>query len=52
LAANLAMLEGAKLAESIASGPGDLDEAVRALEEQMSTHAGGHRVVIGNHGAP
>lgn len=33
--ANLAMLEGAELAESIATGPGDLDQAVRAFEEQM-----------------
>ncbi|WP_031087000.1 FAD-dependent oxidoreductase [Streptomyces sp. NRRL WC-3549] len=33
--ANLAMLEGAELAESLAAGPGDLDEAVRAFEEQM-----------------
>ncbi|WP_189302315.1 FAD-dependent oxidoreductase [Streptomyces cinerochromogenes] len=33
--ANLAMLEGAELAESIATGPGDLDMAVRAFEEQM-----------------
>ncbi len=40
--ANLAMLEGAELAESIAaaSGPGDLDEAVRAFEEQMWARAG------------
>ncbi|MFD7118221.1 FAD-dependent oxidoreductase [Streptomyces sp. NPDC059922] len=39
--ANLAMLEGAELAESIATGPGDLDEAVRAFEEQMWARAGG-----------
>ncbi|MEU8487976.1 NAD(P)/FAD-dependent oxidoreductase [Streptomyces sp. NPDC048641] len=39
--ANLAMLEGAELAESIAAvGPGDLDEAVRAFEEQMWARAG------------
>jgi 2-polyprenyl-6-methoxyphenol hydroxylase-like FAD-dependent oxidoreductase len=33
--ANLAMLEGAELAESIATCSGDLDEAVRVFEEQM-----------------
>ncbi|GGX92154.1 monooxygenase [Streptomyces minutiscleroticus] len=40
--ANLAMLEGAELAESIAaaSGPEELDEAVRAFEEQMWARAG------------
>jgi 2-polyprenyl-6-methoxyphenol hydroxylase-like FAD-dependent oxidoreductase len=38
--ANLAMLEGAELAESIATGPGDLDEAVRVFEEQMWARAG------------
>lgn len=38
--ANLAMLEGAELAESIAAGPGDLDEAVRAFEERMWARAG------------
>ncbi|MFI1676407.1 FAD-dependent oxidoreductase [Streptomyces sp. NPDC020607] len=40
--ANLAMLEGAELAESIvaAPGPGELDEAVRAFEEQMWARAG------------
>ncbi|OPG05864.1 NAD(P)/FAD-dependent oxidoreductase [Microbispora sp. GKU 823] len=40
--ANLAMLEGAELAESVAaaSGPGDLDEAVRAFEEQTWARAG------------
>ncbi|WP_433235894.1 FAD-dependent oxidoreductase [Streptosporangium sp. CA-135522] len=40
--ANLAMLEGAELAESVtaAPGPGDLDEAVRAFEEQMWARAG------------
>lgn len=38
--ANLAMLEGAELAESIAAGPEDLDEAVRAFEEQMWERAG------------
>ncbi|MBF6049417.1 NAD(P)-binding protein [Streptomyces sp. NRRL B-1677] len=38
--ANLAMLEGAELAESIATGPGDPDGAVRAFEEQMWARAG------------
>ncbi|MFG2589490.1 FAD-dependent oxidoreductase [Streptomyces sp. NPDC048438] len=39
--ANLAMLEGAELGEAVAAaGPGDLDEAVRAFEEQMWTRAG------------
>jgi 2-polyprenyl-6-methoxyphenol hydroxylase-like FAD-dependent oxidoreductase len=38
--ANLAMLEGAELAEAIAADPGDLDEAVRAFEEQMWARAG------------
>lgn len=38
--ANLAMLEGAELAEAVASGPDDLDEAVRAFEEQMWARAG------------
>jgi 2-polyprenyl-6-methoxyphenol hydroxylase-like FAD-dependent oxidoreductase len=38
--ANLAMLEGAELAETVAAGPGDLDEAVRAFEEQMRARAG------------
>ncbi|WP_182902112.1 NAD(P)/FAD-dependent oxidoreductase [Microbispora sp. H10830] len=40
--ANLAMLEGAELAESVAAAPGpdDLDEAVRAFEEQMGARAG------------
>ncbi len=37
--ANLAMLEGAELAESIAAS-GDLDEAVRAFEERMWVRAG------------
>ncbi|MFC5185516.1 FAD-dependent oxidoreductase [Actinomadura harenae] len=37
--ANLAMLEGAELAESIAAG-GDLDEIVRAFEERMWARAG------------
>ncbi|TYB57635.1 FAD-dependent monooxygenase [Nonomuraea sp. PA05] len=37
--ANLAMLEGAELAESVAAG-GDPDEAVRAFEEQMQARAG------------
>ncbi|MFI7029532.1 FAD-dependent oxidoreductase [Microbispora rosea] len=42
LGANLAMLEGAELAESVAaaSGSGDLDEVVRAFEEQMWARAG------------
>lgn len=40
--ANLAMLEGAELAESIAAAPGpeDLNKAVRAFEEQMWARAG------------
>ncbi|GAA2775409.1 hypothetical protein GCM10019017_20280 [Streptomyces showdoensis] len=46
--ANLAMLEGAELAESVATvaataaetGPGALDEAVRAFEERMWERAG------------
>ncbi|MER6812633.1 NAD(P)/FAD-dependent oxidoreductase [Spirillospora sp. NPDC000708] len=38
--ANLAMLEGAELAEAIATRPGDLDEAVRAFEERMWARAG------------
>ncbi|OON81768.1 FAD-dependent oxidoreductase [Streptomyces tsukubensis] len=40
--ANLAMLEGAELAESIAAAPGpeELDEAVRAFEERMWERAG------------
>jgi 2-polyprenyl-6-methoxyphenol hydroxylase-like FAD-dependent oxidoreductase len=40
--ANLAMLEGAELAEAVAAAPdpGDLDEAVRAFEEQMWARAG------------
>ncbi|MEU8242600.1 NAD(P)/FAD-dependent oxidoreductase [Actinoplanes missouriensis] len=38
--ANLAMLDGAELAESIASDPADLDQAVRAFEEQMWARAG------------
>ncbi|MFH9552756.1 FAD-dependent oxidoreductase [Streptomyces sp. NPDC017435] len=38
--ANLAMLEGAELAESIATSPEDLDEAIRAFEEQMWARAG------------
>lgn len=39
--ANLAMLEGAELAESLAavSGPGGLDTAIRAFEEQMWARA-------------
>ncbi|MFI7427849.1 FAD-dependent oxidoreductase [Micromonospora sp. NPDC049836] len=39
--ANLAMLEGAELAEAIAADPADLDEVVRAFEEQMCARAGG-----------
>ena len=39
--ANLAMLEGAELAESVvAAGPGDLDQAVRVFEEKMWARAG------------
>ena len=38
--ANLAMLDGAELAESIAASPADLDEAVRAFEERMWPRAG------------
>ncbi|WP_262061448.1 FAD-dependent oxidoreductase [Streptomyces sp. STR69] len=40
--ANLAMLDGAELAESIATAPGtgDLDETVRAFEERMLARAG------------
>jgi 2-polyprenyl-6-methoxyphenol hydroxylase-like FAD-dependent oxidoreductase len=40
--ANLAMLEGAELAESlaVASGPDELDDAVRAFEERMRARAG------------
>ncbi|MFF5114359.1 FAD-dependent oxidoreductase [Streptosporangium sp. NPDC000509] len=39
--ANLAMLEGAELAEAVAAAPGpeELDEAVRAFEERMWTRA-------------
>ncbi|WNM34674.1 NAD(P)/FAD-dependent oxidoreductase [Streptomyces sp. Li-HN-5-11] len=37
--ANLAMLEGAELAESVATGPGDPDETVRAFEERMWARA-------------
>ncbi|MEU4475075.1 NAD(P)/FAD-dependent oxidoreductase [Micromonospora sp. NPDC023888] len=39
--ANLAMLDGAELAESIAAAPHDLDEAVRAFEERMWARASG-----------
>lgn len=38
--ANLAMLEGAELAESLAAGPEDPDAAVRAFEERMWARAG------------
>jgi 2-polyprenyl-6-methoxyphenol hydroxylase-like FAD-dependent oxidoreductase len=37
--ANLALLEGAELAESIATSSGDLDETVGAFEEQMQVRA-------------
>ncbi|WP_141581854.1 NAD(P)/FAD-dependent oxidoreductase [Actinomadura sp. WMMA1423] len=37
--ANLAMLEGAELAEAVAAGPGDPDQAVRAFEERMWARA-------------
>ncbi|MFI7422448.1 FAD-dependent oxidoreductase [Nonomuraea sp. NPDC049684] len=38
--ANLAMLEGAELAESLAADPGDPDGVVRAFEERMWERAG------------
>ncbi|MEU7316984.1 FAD-dependent monooxygenase [Streptomyces sp. NPDC007083] len=38
--ANLAMLEGAELAESLATGSGDPDEAVRDHEERVWARAG------------
>ncbi|MFF9107184.1 MULTISPECIES: FAD-dependent oxidoreductase [unclassified Streptomyces] len=38
--ANLAMLEGAELAEALATGSGNPDEAVRAFEERMWARAG------------
>jgi 2-polyprenyl-6-methoxyphenol hydroxylase-like FAD-dependent oxidoreductase len=39
--ANLAMLEGAELAETVAgSGRGDLDDSIRSFEEQMRARAG------------
>lgn len=38
--ANLAMLDGAELAEAITTGPGDPDEAVRAFEQRMTARAG------------
>jgi len=38
--ANLAMLDGAELAEAVAAGPGDPDGAVRAFEERMWERAG------------
>ena len=38
--ANLAMLEGAELAESVAADPDDLDDTVRAFEERMWARAG------------
>ena len=39
--ANLAMLEGAELAETVAAcGPGDLDDGIRAFEQQMWARAG------------
>ncbi|MFE6521295.1 FAD-dependent oxidoreductase [Streptomyces sp. NPDC057794] len=37
--ANLAMLEGAELAEAIATGPENLNEALHAFEEQMWARA-------------
>ncbi|MET9131956.1 FAD-dependent oxidoreductase [Streptomyces antibioticus] len=37
--ANLAMLEGAELAESLATDPDDLDDAVRAFEQRMWARA-------------
>ncbi|MFD5665163.1 FAD-dependent oxidoreductase [Streptomyces anthocyanicus] len=38
--ANLALLEGAELAESLADGSADPDDAVRAFEERMWARAG------------
>jgi 2-polyprenyl-6-methoxyphenol hydroxylase-like FAD-dependent oxidoreductase len=38
--ANLAMLEGAELAEALAAGPGDPDAAVRTFEQRMWARAG------------
>ncbi|MEV8514526.1 NAD(P)/FAD-dependent oxidoreductase [Dactylosporangium sp. NPDC051484] len=38
--ANLAMLDGAELAESIAANPEDLDNAIRTFEERMWARAG------------
>lgn len=38
--ANLAMLEGAELAESLAADPDDPDDTVRAFEERMWARAG------------
>ncbi|WP_306214368.1 FAD-dependent oxidoreductase [Actinoplanes sp. RD1] len=38
--ANLAMLDGAELAECVAGGSADLDQAVRAFEERMWSRAG------------
>jgi hypothetical protein len=34
------MLEGAELAEALAAGPADPDDAVRAFEERMWARAG------------
>ncbi|MFJ3669616.1 FAD-dependent oxidoreductase [Streptomyces sp. NPDC090106] len=39
--ANLAMLEGAELAEALATGSGELDDTVRAFEERMWARAAG-----------
>ncbi|NUR84674.1 MAG: FAD-dependent monooxygenase [Nonomuraea sp.] len=38
--ANLAMLEGAELAEAVAAAPGELGPAVREFEERMCARAG------------
>lgn len=46
--ANLAMLEGAELAESLATDPADLDEVVRAFEERMWARAGEWAKITGD----